>query len=109
MRGANAISVFSTRISSIVAKVFAAILAVVGCWLLLVKATSLLSLLQITDIVRGANLLGAPNFSRTAGVIHPAERIDAAESRIYSRLAEIDDLVSSVREMVRVDDDEELD
>lgn len=41
-----------------------------NCWLLLVKATSLLSLLQITDIVRGANLLGAPNFSRTAGVIH---------------------------------------
>jgi polar amino acid transport system permease protein len=41
-----------------------------NCWLLLIKATSLLSLLQITDIVRGANLLGAPNFSRTAGVIH---------------------------------------
>ncbi len=41
-----------------------------NCWLLLVKATSLLSLLQITDIVRGANLLGAPNFSRSAGVIH---------------------------------------
>jgi polar amino acid transport system permease protein len=41
-----------------------------NCWLLLIKATSLLSLLQITDIVRGANLLGAPNFSRTAGVVH---------------------------------------
>jgi len=41
-----------------------------NCWLLLVKSTSLLSLLQITDIVRGANMLGAPNFSRSAGVIH---------------------------------------
>lgn len=41
-----------------------------NCWLLLIKATSLLSLLQITDIVRGANLLGAPNFSRSAGMIH---------------------------------------
>jgi polar amino acid transport system permease protein len=41
-----------------------------NCWLLLIKATSLLSLLQITDIVRGANLLGAPNFSRSAGLIH---------------------------------------
>ncbi|MGV3490409.1 MAG: ABC transporter permease subunit [Devosia sp.] len=41
-----------------------------NCWLLLVKATSLLSLLQISDIVRGANLLGSPNFSRSAGVIH---------------------------------------
>ncbi len=39
-------------------------------WLLLIKATSLLSLLQISDIVRGASLLGAPNFSRSAGVIH---------------------------------------
>jgi polar amino acid transport system permease protein len=41
-----------------------------NCWLLLIKATSLLSLLQISDIVRGANLLGSPNFSRSAGVIH---------------------------------------
>ena len=41
-----------------------------NCWLLLVKATSLLSLLQITDIVRGANLLGSPNFSLSAGVVH---------------------------------------
>lgn len=41
-----------------------------NCWLLLIKATSLLSLLQITDIVRGANLLGSPNFSRSAGLIH---------------------------------------
>lgn len=41
-----------------------------NCWLLLIKATSLLSLLQISDIVRGASLLGAPNFSRSAGVIH---------------------------------------
>lgn len=41
-----------------------------NCWLLLIKATALLSLLQITDIVRGANLLGSPNFSRSAGMIH---------------------------------------
>jgi polar amino acid transport system permease protein len=41
-----------------------------NCWLLLIKSTSLLSLLQITDIVRGANLLGAPNFSPNAGVVH---------------------------------------
>ena len=41
-----------------------------NCWLLLIKATSLLSLLQISDIVRGANLLGSPNFSRSAGLIH---------------------------------------
>ena len=41
-----------------------------NCWLLLIKATSLLSLLQITDIVRGANLLGSPNFSRSAGLVH---------------------------------------
>lgn len=41
-----------------------------NCWLLLIKATSLLSLLQISDIVRGASLLGAPNFSRSAGIIH---------------------------------------
>jgi len=41
-----------------------------NCWLLLIKSTSLLSLLQITDIVRGANLLGAPNFSRSAGLVH---------------------------------------
>ena len=41
-----------------------------NCWLLLIKATSLLSLLQISDIVRGANMLGSPNFSRSAGLIH---------------------------------------
>ncbi|MEI8327780.1 MAG: hypothetical protein WCG02_01455 [Candidatus Taylorbacteria bacterium] len=29
------------------------------------------------------------------------ERIDASESRIYSRLAEVEDLISEVREMVR--------
>ncbi len=40
-------------------------------WLLLIKATSLLSLLQISDIVLLANRLGAPNFSRSAGLIHP--------------------------------------
>lgn len=40
-------------------------------WLLLVKATSLLSLLQIADIVLWADRLGAPNFSRAAGLVHP--------------------------------------
>lgn len=40
-------------------------------WLLLVKATSLLSLLQIADIVLWADRLGAPNFTRSAGLVHP--------------------------------------
>lgn len=40
-------------------------------WLLLIKATSLLSLLQIADIVQLADRLGAPNFSRSAGLVHP--------------------------------------
>ena len=40
-------------------------------WLLLLKATSLLSLLQIADIVLWADRLGAPNFVKTAGVVHP--------------------------------------
>ena len=40
-------------------------------WLLLIKATSLLSLLQIVDIVLWANRLGAPNFQRSAGLVHP--------------------------------------
>jgi polar amino acid transport system permease protein len=40
-------------------------------WLLLIKATSLLSLLQIADIVQLADRLGAPNFSRAAGLLHP--------------------------------------
>ena len=39
-------------------------------WMLVIKATSLLSLLQIADIVLWANRLGQPNFSRSAGVIH---------------------------------------
>ena len=39
-------------------------------WMLLIKSTSLLSLLQIVDIVRRANRLGAPNFSRAAGLVH---------------------------------------
>lgn len=42
-----------------------------NCWLLLVKSTSLLSLLQIADIVQWADRLGAPNFTRTAGLVHP--------------------------------------
>ena len=40
-------------------------------WMLLIKSTSLLSLLQITDIVRWADSLGAPNFLPTAGLVHP--------------------------------------
>ncbi len=40
-------------------------------WLLLLKATSLLSLLQITDIVAWADRLGAPNYSAMAGMVHP--------------------------------------
>lgn len=40
-------------------------------WMLLIKATSLLSLLQIADIVLWADRLGAPNFQRSAGMIHP--------------------------------------
>ena len=40
-------------------------------WMLLIKSTSLLSLLQITDIVRWANVLGSPNFLPTAGLVHP--------------------------------------
>ncbi|WP_298608939.1 ABC transporter permease subunit [uncultured Thiothrix sp.] len=39
-------------------------------WLLLLKATSLLSLLQITDIVAWADRLGAPNYSPLAGLVH---------------------------------------
>ncbi|MBN9315513.1 MAG: ABC transporter permease subunit [Devosia sp.] len=40
-------------------------------WMLLFKSTSLLSLLQISDIVLWADRLGAPNFSRSAGFVHP--------------------------------------
>ena len=40
-------------------------------WLLLLKATSLLSLLQITDIVSWADRLGAPNYLSMAGLVHP--------------------------------------
>lgn len=40
-------------------------------WMLLIKATSLLSLLQIADIVLWAERLGAPNYVRAAGLVHP--------------------------------------
>ena len=40
-------------------------------WMLLVKATSLLSLLQIADIVLWADRLGAPNFLSRVGLVHP--------------------------------------
>lgn len=40
-------------------------------WMLLIKATSLLSLLQIADIVLWADRLGSPNFTRSAGLVHP--------------------------------------
>jgi polar amino acid transport system permease protein len=39
-------------------------------WMLLIKSTSLLSLLQIVDLVSRANSLGSPNFSRAAGLVH---------------------------------------
>lgn len=40
-------------------------------WLSLIKATSLLSLLQIVDIVQWAGRLGAPNYLPMAGLVHP--------------------------------------
>lgn len=40
-------------------------------WMLLLKATSLLSLLQIADIVQWAGRLGAPNYFARVGPIHP--------------------------------------
>lgn len=40
-------------------------------WMLLLKATSLLSLLQIADIVQWAGRLGAPNYIARVGPIHP--------------------------------------
>lgn len=39
-------------------------------WLLLIKATSLLSLLQVADIVWWAGQLGAPNYLPQAGLVH---------------------------------------
>jgi polar amino acid transport system permease protein len=39
-------------------------------WMLIVKATSLLSLLQIADIVLWADRLGAPNFLPSVGLVH---------------------------------------
>lgn len=39
-------------------------------WMLIVKATSLLSLLQIADIVLWADRLGAPNFLPAVGLVH---------------------------------------
>ena len=40
-------------------------------WLLLIKATSLLSLLQIVDFVTWAQRLGSANYSKIAGLVHP--------------------------------------
>ncbi len=40
-------------------------------WMLLLKATSFLSLLQIADIVQWADRLGAPNYSSRVGLVHP--------------------------------------
>jgi hypothetical protein len=37
------------------------------------------------------------------------ERIDATESRLYSRMAEIDDLINEVRELVKSEKELELD
>lgn len=39
-------------------------------WLLLIKATALLSLLQIVDFITWAERLGAANYSRVAGLVH---------------------------------------
>lgn len=39
-------------------------------WMLLIKATSLLSLLQIADVVLWANRLGSPNFIARVGLVH---------------------------------------
>ena len=39
-------------------------------WMSLIKATSLLSLLQIMDFVSWAQRLGAANFSSVAGLVH---------------------------------------
>lgn len=39
-------------------------------WMLIVKATSLLSLLQIADIVLWADRLGAPNYLSAVGLVH---------------------------------------
>ena len=40
-------------------------------WMLLLKATAFLSLLQIADIVLWADRLGAPNYFPRAGLVHP--------------------------------------
>lgn len=40
-------------------------------WMLLIKATSFLSLLQVTDIVYWAGMLGAANYFPRAGLVHP--------------------------------------
>lgn len=40
-------------------------------WMLLIKATSLLSLLQVNDIVYWADRLGAPNYLPRVGLVHP--------------------------------------
>lgn len=40
-------------------------------WMLLLKATSLLSILQIADIVLWAERIGAPNYFPRAGMVHP--------------------------------------
>jgi len=40
-------------------------------WILLIKATSLLSLLQVNDMVYWAERLGAPNYLQQVGVVHP--------------------------------------
>ena len=40
-------------------------------WMLLLKATSFLSLLQIADIVQWAGRLGAANYFPRVGLVHP--------------------------------------
>lgn len=43
---------------------------IANVWMSIVKATSLLSLLQIFDFVAWAQRLGAANFAKTAGLVH---------------------------------------
>ena len=43
---------------------------IANVWMSIVKATSLLSLLQILDFVAWAQRLGASNFSKAAGLVH---------------------------------------
>ena len=64
-------------------------------WMSLIKATSLLSLLQITDFVSWAQRLGAANFSKAAGLVH-----DDWRWRYYLVLLVFYILLTSISEQV---------